>query len=123
MTHDTCALYPERGSETLRGRSPAARPIPPHGALEPRPFPLRPVFEHLAQQGEVVHNWQTLSGVAILALRLGVDRRWVYRNLNRGLGGYVADAVAIRLGVHPVIIWPDWFTVDFEDDDELGLAA
>ena len=29
--------------------------------------------------------------------------------MDQGLGAYVADGIAVRLGLHPVVIWPDWF--------------
>ena len=96
------------------------RPFPLHVSGEPRPFPLEPVVAWLlpAGAGWATPGDYTVGVVSAVAKRLGVDRNWVYRNLHGGLGVYVADAVAVRLRVHPVAIWEDWFE-HAPDDEEL----
>lgn len=51
----------------------------------------------------------------ILSDRLHVDRHTVYRWQREGLSVYQADRVAIRLGLHPVLIWPQWLDVHSEE--------
>lgn len=60
-------------------------------------FPLEPLRRALAS-----------STMVELALRLGVDRRQVYRWAHYGLTDMQADEAAIRCGLHPAIVWPDW---------------
>lgn len=43
MANVSVALFPDRGS--VRGRSRAFRPLPPHSRFESRPFSLQPVFD------------------------------------------------------------------------------
>ena len=46
---------------------------------------------------------------AALARRLGVSVRTVWRWNHHGLSDTQADHGAIALGLHPVLVWPDWF--------------
>ena len=50
-----------------------------------------------------------LEGVGAIARQLGVDRNQIYRWRKDGMAPLTADAVAIRIGVHPSLIWPTWF--------------
>jgi len=45
------------------------------------------------------------------ARHLQVHPRQVHRWQHNGLTVNEADRVAVRLGVHPSAIWPDWWTV------------
>ena len=45
-----------------------------------------------------------------LARRTGFAVRTVQRWTTTGVPLYSADRLAIRLGVHPATIWPNWFT-------------
>jgi hypothetical protein len=102
------------------------RPIPPHSGVEPREFPLEPVIERLRPPGaqsapHAGHN-ASQGEITRVAFRLGVSLNWVRRNMAQGgLEANVADAVAIRLGCHPVEIWPDWFS-HVPTDEECELA-
>ena len=40
---------------------------------------------------------------------LDVDRTTVHRWVHNGLTTWTADVVAVRLGVHPCDIWPDFY--------------
>ena len=90
----------------------ALRPLPkhdPHG--EARPFPLQPAFDLATRDcDDVVRKGERAEGTILAAAeRFGVDRQLIYRWLDQGVGVYVADGIAIRLGLHPWFIWPDWF--------------
>ncbi len=110
--------------------------IPWHAGHESRPFSLLPVMRFIVpnpepgiQCGDRVIRDPGSGEISTVALRLGVSRQWVYRCGHRGLGTYVADAVAIKLGVHPSYLWHDWYIRsdgDFErgpDEDEFELRV
>ncbi len=45
--------------------------------------------------------------VAILAMRVGVTARTIYRWANAGVPEAVADRAAVAVGPHPAYIWPE----------------
>ena len=46
-----------------------------------------------------------------LAIRLGVSSRTLHRVMAAtSISPYVGDHIAIKLGTHPVLIWPDEWT-------------
>lgn len=47
--------------------------------------------------------------VSAIALRLGVDRRQVYRWRESGVTVTQADELAVRLGCHPTELWADFY--------------
>jgi hypothetical protein len=120
MNQGNAALSPIRGSASRR-----QRPIPLHSSREPRPFSLEPVWELLELEGFDLEpyrgNRRSQGQVTAAALRLGVGRQVLTRWDRSGIGVYVADSLAIRLGVHPAALWPNWFSADV--DDELKVAA
>jgi lambda repressor-like predicted transcriptional regulator len=59
-------------------------------------FSLDPVLRRFGTVGEAADH-------------LGVSVRSLYRWMKDGLSWQRADEVAVRLGVHPANIWPDWF--------------
>jgi hypothetical protein len=104
------------------------RPLPKHLPSEPRPFAFGPLYDMIVP---VPGPTKVVSGavsrcdgdVAKVALKLGVDRQVVYRGFSEGLGAYTADGLAIRMGMHPVEIWPDWYTwLPSEDEIEMSEA-
>ena len=48
--------------------------------------------------------------ISSIALRCGVSRQTATRWRNEGIPLFAADKLAIRLGVHPLIIWPTFHT-------------
>ena len=50
----------------------------------------------------------TIISVAELAARTGYSTRCIRRWKTHGMPLHAADVVAIRLGVHPGIVWTDW---------------
>lgn len=48
-----------------------------------------------------------------LARRTGYPVRTIQRWTTTGIPYYSADRLAIRLGVHPAIIWPNWYTASY----------
>ena len=101
--------------------------IPRHLPDEPRPFPVDPLFDLVSKKGPRMVRYGVLcrshGEVATLALRLGVDRQQVYRWSSQGIGIYVADAIAIRLGRHPSLIWTDWFSYSIEESNEFDVEV
>ena len=57
------------------------------------------------------------SEIAAVCNSLVASRAWVHRNLPEGLSPRVADVVAVRLGLHPVDLWSDWFAHTPDDED------
>lgn len=45
------------------------------------------------------------------ARKLGISSRTLQRVMAmKTIGLYAADHMAIRLGTHPALVWPDWWT-------------
>ena len=57
------------------------------------------------------------ASVESFARRLGVSHSTMYRRQRSGMVDvYEADRWAIRLGVHPCRIWPEWDRVDIYEE-------
>ena len=54
-------------------------------------------------------NQLPITSVAELAARTGYSTRTIQRWKTHGVPLHAADAVAIRLGLHPAIVWTDWY--------------
>jgi hypothetical protein len=108
---------PDRGS---------FRPIPGHRGGEQRPFSFQPVFDLIVpvpgptrmRAGKII---RADGDVAAVARAVGLDRQYVYRYLEAGVSPHVADAIAVRLGRHPVAIWPDWFSHAPDEDEVIAF--
>lgn len=92
--------------------------VAPAGATKPPPgrYPVTPFLDAA----------RTVLGRAVtiedVALRLGISRATAYRRQSDGLTEQEADVLACHLlGVHPCLVWPEWF--DVLDDDIVGLAG
>ena len=96
--------------------------IPPGSGLRPGVFPFEPVFDLLSPDDTLRKcNGAPLDGVtARIARRLDVDRQYIYRWLRRGLDDRQADVIAIMLGLHPSLLWLDWFA--HAPDEEIVFA-
>lgn len=44
-----------------------------------------------------------------MARRAGVSRRGMQRYVTAGVPEHCADAIAVRLGLHPGEVWSEWF--------------
>lgn len=64
-----------------------------------RPYPLAPLTSALGK-----------PPAGILAARLGVSRRTVCRWKRQGLTECQADQAAVRAGLHPGIVWSEWWS-------------
>jgi hypothetical protein len=90
--------------------------IPARCPREPRPFPVDPVIE-LCVEGRLTGVQVTRNGreirpegtLARTAEVLDVNRQRVHRWTRTGLTANQADAIAIMFGLHPCLIWPNWF--------------
>jgi hypothetical protein len=88
------------------------RPIPE------RPFDLRAADVFLGQPSAGG------SGLpSVLEHRLGINRQWTYRRYYLGVADQEADRIACGLGVHPSVIWPDWFEKIIADPGLRDSAA
>ena len=82
---------------------------------QPR-FPLKELERLLEGSDEVEANLGGRSSdtnivtTSYIARRLDVQRGVVCRWRREGIPFYSADAAAISLGVHPVLIWPEFHT-------------
>ncbi len=75
-----------------------------------RPFDLRAIDVFLGQPSAGG------AGVpSVLEHRLGINRRWTHRRYYLGIDAQEADSIACGLGVHPSVIWPDWFEEIIDD--------
>lgn len=54
------------------------------------------------------------GGVSGLARALGRDRAQVGRWRRQGVTLLSADRIAVALGLHPVEVWPDWYSLTEE---------
>ena len=66
--------------------------------MTPRRFPLAPLL--------VADKVDTYGELGDL---LGITRRSVQRYADEGISLYGADRLACRLGMHPCLVWPEWW--------------
>jgi hypothetical protein len=91
-------------------------PNPGKGTPVPRPFSFEPVIS-LCVDGRLPWGQTATNGgtqrhdyvISTTAEVLDVDRRQVHRWIRTGFTAEQADVVAIMFGLHPCLIWPDWF--------------
>lgn len=83
-------------------------------------YPLEPLAAKLhidlGQIGGHGHDDEALTGIALLAARVGVCHRTAKRARQHGLSIVQADHWAVAAGFHPVTIWPTW-GIDLESDE------
>jgi transposase-like protein len=93
--------------------------------MRPGIFPFEPVFDLLSPEDKLRKcNGARLDGVITgIARRLDVDRQYVYRWLRRGLDDRQADTIAIALGLHPCLIWADWFARAPREEEVVVIEA
>jgi|GEM_PF-5269812 len=79
-------------------------------------MPLAPLW------AAVERNWNgpetslhpTVFSARDFALALNVNTRNVQRWRHRGIQWWTADRLAVHLGTHPSLIWPDHWPIDEE---------
>lgn len=81
---------------------------------EPR-YPFDPVLTLLEARG--VNTGEQIATVC------GVKRPAVVKWLKRGLTPWTADRVAVAVGLHPSIIWPEWNAWVPRTRDEMDRAS
>lgn len=66
-------------------------------------FPIKPLIDYV----EAIHF---ANSDAIIAHEMGISRRQYQRLKNKEkIRWDTADRHAVRLGLHPVLIWEDWY--------------
>jgi hypothetical protein len=82
-----------------------------------RKLPWEPVEEWAVRVGEAPgrNNSRRPLSLNHLAERVGVHHRQVLRWRDQGLNVYAADRVAVAMGLHPLLLWPD-FHADLEEE-------
>lgn len=89
-----------------------------------RPRHTHPVCMHCTSQGDGSAACLDDHGLAQI---LGVSHRQVYRYRHNGLNDETADHLAVRIGRHPVEIWPgEWLAIEWTPEDieeQIGVAA
>lgn len=86
-----------------------------------RRFPFAPLEPLIEARWAPSPNVQTISIVGKAHSVLGFDRNLIYRWIKDGLSIDAADRVAVQLGLHPSVIWPDWFQSATPDRRNLVL--
>ncbi len=76
-------------------------------------LPFAPLDQHARIHRDMAPRGTQHDGTAWsdrnLADLLGVTRRAVVRWRHAGIPIYSADRAAVALGVHPSLIWPEWW--------------
>lgn len=88
-------------------------------------YPLEPLADRLhiplhqvgGHQGQQHHGDTPLTGLALLAERLNIPHKTAQRHLQHGLSDLLADRLATRAGLHPAMVWPDWWDHAAGEDD------
>ena len=70
------------------------------------PFQRRYPFAALRDVVDPRHERTNLE----LAELLGVHPRQLRRYMQHGVTDCAADRVAVRAGVHPAVVWPEWMS-------------
>lgn len=85
---------------------------PGHRRGGPRPqrrFPTAPLETWLAVRGVAATEQHPQGSQRGLARFLGVDPGQWQRWRSEGVPTFAADRLACRAGLHPSLLWPDWF--------------
>jgi len=53
---------------------------------------------------------------------MATTERTIHRWVTGGLSPVTADQAAVRVGLHPVDLWPTWFDDALAEDAERGAA-
>jgi hypothetical protein len=77
-------------------------------------YPLAPLERLLTLRHGPFHGDHHTT--CAVALAVGVTPRSVYRARLAGLTIWQADRYACAAGLHPALIWDNWFTEDAHDD-------
>lgn len=75
--------------------------------------PLEGLAQLVADEPDSIRGGQASGGFtrAMLARMLDVDPTYISRWRRAGLTWATADEVAIRLGLHPGEVWPEWWSL------------
>lgn len=105
----------------------AARALGVRSLTRTRRYPLEPALEYLGVVWTMHRTrWRSLNkpeellepdgAVRALAELAGFAPRSIHRWRHAGLTELVADRVAIALGAHPAVIWPEWFAPELLEE-------
>lgn len=110
----------DKSFPSLQSLGSHARWCPHRGYESQRRWPYRPLQRFLGPCRQSWHqssSWKTTSTERpmtnqLVADILGVSERTVARWAKDGLSDRLADEVAVKLNVHPFVIWPAWFDLE-----------
>ncbi len=49
------------------------------------------------------------SNLTLLSAQTGINLRTLNRWKTNGVPLFAADRIAVSLGTHPALVWPDWY--------------
>lgn len=88
-------------------------------------FSLQPVLDYLEgndawdqhpDKGGTQPNENYAVRFAYVARRTGVSKQTVIRWNSEGVDLYKADKIAVSLGKHPAMFWPDWYSAEIKTE-------
>ena len=75
-------------------------------------LPFEPVARLVPTSADEHRRGAPVRSARQIADYLGVSTRRVYRWRREGIRYYDADRVALALGLHPLLVWPDYYDTD-----------
>lgn len=76
----------------------------------PEHWPVGPLITYL-ERTSARSPWQGRVTQLAMAKRCRVEPRQLHRWLSRGwLSTWHADQAAVAAGIHPALLWPDWYS-------------
>jgi hypothetical protein len=91
-------------------------PVPYHLTIQER-FPYAPLDRLVVQRSGAD------APMSVVAELFGVSTRTLLRWKKNGLLFPAADRAAVRLGLHPSLVWPEWWSVPWADPESVTMVA
>jgi lambda repressor-like predicted transcriptional regulator len=81
-------------------------------------LPWTQLAEFCGQQYDPTNEITNISDIGIVSRLTGINRHTLYNYIRHGLSVWQADDIAVALGVHPSAIWPRWYEITGNLDQE-----
>lgn len=79
-------------------------------------WPYQPLADACREAVQDPNEHSHIGEAGYIQKAIGCTRSLPYHWKRRGyLTDQAADHAAVKLGVHPCFIWPDWFEIDMGD--------